>query len=59
MRPGRLIIGASALFAALTLFFSAAPSPAASVATCLLFGPPAALRDVSKCLILCRYFTFA
>jgi MFS family permease len=47
-RPGWLIIGSAAVFAVLTLVFALSPALLFAATLALLFGPPAALRDVAQ-----------
>lgn len=51
-RPGWLIIGAAAVFAVLTLVFALSPALLFAATLALLFGPPAALRDVAQNTLL-------
>lgn len=51
-RPGWIIIGSAAMFGGLTLVFALSPNLAFAASVALLFGLPAAIRDVAQASLL-------
>lgn len=51
-RPGWMIIGSAAAFGSLTLVFALSPNLAFAASVALLFGLPAAIRDVAQNALL-------